>query len=342
MASLPLLSLPLVLEDLATVALVVAAVVLIRRARRTEFWGEAMRRLARNRLAMIALAVLGLYAAVGVLDSIAWREPGEVASKSIIDRVFGRPPERTYSAPFARHTMGERHPHPLKGWHVLGTDGLGNDVFYMTLKGARTALIIGGLTTLFAIVFAVPCGIAAGYFGGWVDDVVQYVYSTLASIPDILLLVALLMMIGRGILQICIALGVTSWVGLCRLLRGETLKHREKEYVMAARALGVSPLKILWTHILPNVLHIVLISATLGFSGLVLNEAILDYIGVGVQPGTGSWGNMIDSARMELARDPLVWWNLAGAAIGLFFLVLAANVFGDAVRDALDPRLRAG
>jgi peptide/nickel transport system permease protein len=139
----------------------------------------------------------------------------------------------------------------------------------------------------------------------------------------------------------CIALGITSWVGLCRLTRGETLRHRERDYVRAAKALGVSPFRILARHILPNLLPLVIISVTLGFSGLVLYEATLSYLQLGVEPGTGSWGNMIDGSRSELARDPIIWWNLASASTALFLLVLALNLFGDALRDAIDPRLRS-
>jgi peptide/nickel transport system permease protein len=135
-------------------------------------------------------------------------------------------------------------------------------------------------------------------------------------------------------------MGITTWTGLCRLIRAESIKLRELEYISAAEALGVPRLVICGRHILPNVMHIVIISAVLNFSGLVLSEAILSYIGIGVGPETGSWGNMINNARLELARAPLVWWNLAGAFVGMVGLVLPANLFGDALRDALDPRMK--
>jgi len=180
----------------------------------------------------------------------------------------------------------------------------------------------------------------AGYFGKRVDDVIQYSYSVINSIPDILLLIAVLLVLGRSLTMLCVALGISAWVGLCRLIRGETLKHRDRDYVRAARALGVGPFRIMFKHILPNLLPTVIISVTLGFSVLVLYETILSYLGIGVEAGTGSWGNMIDAARMELARDPIIWWNLAGATTALFLLVLAFNMFGDALRDAIDPRLR--
>ena len=224
--------------------------------------------------------------------------------------------------------------------HLFGTDKVGTDVFYRALKGIRTALIIGGFTTLTAIPFALCFGVVAGYFGGRVDDIVQYIYSTLASIPSILLIVAFMLLFGHGLFNLCLILGISSWTGLCRLLRGETLKLRELEYIQAAEAFGVSRWKILVKHIVPNVMHIVLISAVLRFSGLVFFEALLTYLQIGVDPTTGSWGNMINTARLELARDPVVWWNLIAAFLFMFGLVLPANLFGDAVRDALDPRLR--
>ncbi len=241
-------------------------------------------------------------------------------------------------------------------YHVMGTDKVGQDVFYLTLKSIRTGLVIGTLTTLIMLPFAIALGVMAGYFKGWVDDVIQYIYTTLNSIPGILLIVAVMLAIDVYIenhpalfetaieradiklLALCVVLGITSWTGLCRLLRGEVFKLRELEYIQAARALGVSNFKIITSHIIPNVMHIVLIVVVLDFSGLVLAEAVLAYIGVGVDPSTISWGNMINSARLELARDPVVWWSLISAFSFMFALVLAANLFSDAIRDAFDPR----
>jgi peptide/nickel transport system permease protein len=135
---------------------------------------------------------------------------------------------------------------------------------------------------------------------------------------------------------------VTSWTGLCRLLRGEALKLRELDYVEAARAFGVSNWRIMTRHLVPNVMHIVLITVVMEFSGLVLAEAVLSYIGVGVDPSMISFGTMINSARLELAREPIVWWSLAAAFVFMFVLVLSANLFSDSVRDAFDPRVRSG
>jgi peptide/nickel transport system permease protein len=313
----------------------------IRRAGRAPLWAEAYRRLAKNRAAMAALVVICLYALVAVFDSVSWQSSRGAEPKTVIDRIFAMPPERTYSAPLASHTTGEPHPHKLERKHLLGTDGLGNDVVWDVMKGCRTALIIGLLTQVFVTPIALFFGLMAGYFGKRVDDAIQYVYTVLDSIPSILLLIVLLMVMGRGLWQICVALGVTSWVSLCRLVRGETLKHRDRDYVRAARALGVGHTQILVKHITPNLLPIIIITATLGVSANLLSETILAYLQIGVPPGIGSWGNMIDAARMELARQPVIWWNLTAASVAVFILVLAFNIFGDALRDAVDPRLRS-
>ena len=188
---------------------------------------------------------------------------------------------------------------------------------------------------MIAIPLALLLGVSAGYFGRRTDDVVFFLISTLASMPSLLLLIALIMAFGRGTLSVCLALGVTSWVGFARISRGETLKLREMDYVKAARALGVSEWRIILRHIVPNLAHLVVITFVLMFSGLVLSEAILSWLGIGVD---GSWGQMIDQARDELSRDPVIWWNITAAGTALFGLLLAVNFVGDAVRDILDPR----
>jgi peptide/nickel transport system permease protein len=329
------------MQNAVPFVVVAALLFAIVRAGRQPLWAEAYRRMRRSPVAMLALAVICLYGSIAFLDSISWQNGPASSRRTVIDRVFERPKERTYSAPMATMTTGEPKPRLLLAKHLLGTDGVGADVLYLTLKGCRTAVIIGGLTYLIVTPLALMFGLLAGYYGKRVDDAIQYFYTVLDSIPNILLLIALLIVLGHGLVQMCIALGVTSWVGLCRLIRGETLKHRDREYVRAARALGVSHSRILARHILPNLLPIVIISVTLGFSGLVLSEAILSYLQLGVEPGMGSWGNMIDAARLELAREPVIWWNLLSASTALFFLVLAFNLFGDALRDAIDPRLRS-
>lgn len=239
--------------------------------------------------------------------------------------------------------------------HVLGTGQIGQDIFYFTIKSIRTGLIIGLLTTLFMLPLAIFLGITAGYFGGLVDDVIQYTYTTLSSIPGVLLITAAILSLQTYItrhpeqfktlaesadarlLALCFILGVTSWTSLCRLLRAETLKLREVDYIQAAKALGSSWFTIIRKHLMPNVMHIVIITLVLDFSFLVMAEAVLSYVGVGVSPMTISWGNMINGARLELARDPVIWWPMFAAFLLMFLLVLAINLFADAVRDAFDP-----
>jgi len=241
-------------------------------------------------------------------------------------------------------------------YHIFGTDKVGLDVFYQSLKSIRTGLAIGMLTTLVMLPFALLLGIMAGYFRGWVDDVIQYLYTTLSSIPGVLLIAAAVLILQGYIdrnpdlfetvaaqadlrlLFLCIILGITSWTGLCRLLRGETLKLCEMDYIQAATAFGVGHWRIITRHILPNVMHIVMIAVVMDFSGLVLAEAVLSYVGVGVDPTMQSWGNMINGARLEMAREPMVWWQLTSAFVLMFVLVLSANLFSDSVQDAFDPR----
>ena len=245
-----------------------------------------------------------------------------------------------------------------QGYHVFGTDRTGNSVLVFALKSVRTALVIGGLTTLVVLPLALLLGVTAGYLRGWVDEVIQYIYTLLASIPDVLLIAASVLLLqvfidkNQGVFEtaleradarlffLCLILGITSFTGLCRLVRGETLKLRELEYIQSARAFGVSTPRVLWRHIVPNLMHLVLINTVMQFSSFVLAEAVLSYVGVGVDPKTASFGVMINTARAELAATPLVWWSLATAFGFMFLIVLSANMLADAVRDAFDPRTR--
>jgi peptide/nickel transport system permease protein len=328
-------------SNIVVVLLLIGIGGLARYVRRDRLWREAARELWHRR--RLAIVVVGLYVCVGLVDSIAWKggvPEGTVgvlpnAPLSLLDRAFLDSREASYSAPFAQDEFYGGRPLRRPGSHVLGTDILGRDVLYRTLKGARVALLIGGLTSLLAIPLALMFGVGAGYFGGRFDDFVFFLISILASMPNFLLLIALIMVMGAGTLSVCVALAVTSWVGFCRLSRAETLKIRELDYVVAARALGVSEPKIILRHVLPNLAHLIVITFVLMFSGHVLSEAVLSWLGIGLD---GSWGQMIDGARDELSRDPIVWWNIGAAGTALFGLILAVNAVGDAVRDVLDPR----
>lgn len=365
---------PIVSNILAVVA-VGAFVGFLTYARGSELWCSAWRQVRRNRVAMISMMFLIFYGGVGIADGISWRDfkvpdgapegtkPVLTEPRSLLDRGFDIPKlaaakyeEKTYSAPLATHLLTketvekevdgkmvkQRQFKSLQrpGRHLLGTDQTGKDVLYVTFKAVRTGLIIGALPIMITVPLGIFFGVSAGFFGGWVDDAIQYLYSTMASIPGILLMACFMILFGKGVPQLVVVMGITGWVGLCRLLRGETLKLREREYVQAATALGVSKFKILTKHIVPNLMHLVLITVVLSFSGRVLSEVMLSYIGIGVGPDTLSWGTMINGARSELGREPIVWWTLAAAFLAMLGLVLPANLFADALRDALDPSLR--
>ena len=246
-----------------------------------------------------------------------------------------------------------------QGYHVFGTDRTGNDVFYQLLKSVRTAFVIGTLATVATLPFAIVLGVLAGYFKGWVDEVIQYLYTTLSSVPNVLLIAACVLMVqvyldqhaelfetgsersDLKIFLLCVILGLTGWATLCRLIRGETMKLRELEFVQAANAFGVPHARIMSRHIVPNVMHLVLITTVLSFSDLILYEAVLTYVGVGVDPSMHSFGGMINLARSQMSGDPVVWWSFVSAFVFMVALVLAANLFADGVRDAFDPRARS-
>ncbi|HWB60761.1 MAG TPA: ABC transporter permease, partial [Chthoniobacteraceae bacterium] len=313
-------------------------VVLAMIASRNPRWQRAWKRLRADRVGIAAACVIALYLLVGALEGLRFPQSGG-GVMSVLELLFRRvPAEKTYSAPFATTTLSVANPEPLRGWHVLGTDALGKDTLVETLRACHTALLIGGLTSAIYIPVGALLGILAGYFRRRVDDAIQYLYSVIIAIPDVLLLASIILVIGKGVLTMAIALSITSWIGLCRLIRGETLRQAERPYVAAARALGQSHWNIITRHILPNVMHLVIINFILGFSYLVIIESVLSYLSVGVPIGTPSWGIMIDGARGELSRTPVVWWNLTAATTAMFLLVLSLNLFGNALRRAFDPK----
>lgn len=243
----------------------------------------------------------------------------------------------------------------------LGCDIDGVSVLAKIIRGLELAFIIGIVPTLISAFIATIMGLAAGYFGKWIDDTIGFFMSVLASIPLLLLLIAFIQAvkdseritrwfesIGVGddkkairlLILVLIVIGITTWVGLCRLVRAEVIKHKEREYVHAARALGCGEFRIIFRHILPNVFHVVIISFTLAFVGSVGLEVYLSYVGIGIDATLPTWGQVIKASTTELQRDPSVWWPLAAATGALFIVSLSFSLFGDALRDALDPKLR--
>ncbi|QUY41835.1 ABC transporter permease [Acaryochloris sp. 'Moss Beach'] len=220
---------------------------------------------------------------------------------------------------------------------LLGTDIFGRSVLYKILAGTKTAMLIGILVTSISVPLGVTLGAVAGYYGGLVDVGIVWLYTVISSVPYILMVIAISYVIGKGLVAICLAMGLLGWVGLCRLIRSEVLKNRNLEYVAAARVIGANDLQIIFRHILPNVVHLAIISASLQILGAIKSEVILTFLGVGIQDGA-SWGSMISDATGELVQG--IWWPLAGVVFTMFLIIYALNVVSDALRDALDPKLR--
>jgi ABC-type dipeptide/oligopeptide/nickel transport system permease subunit len=276
---------------------------------------DGLRRLKKDRLAMVCIGIVVIYAMTALLAKF-----GLIATPW--DATVGA----SYEAPSLKSV-------PL----FFGTDNFGRSVFYKVLQGTRVSMSVGLVSCLISTPIGVMLGALAGYFGGWVDEVVVWLFTTLSSVPSIMLLIAIVFVLGKGIGAIYFALGITAWVGLCRVIRGEFLKHKERDYVLAAESIGASHFSRVFRHILPNVSHFIIIDISIQFMSAIKAEVILSFLGIGVQ-GQPSWGVMIDDAKLELARG--AWWQLAGATVAMFFIVLAFNILGDALRDALDPKLK--
>ena len=275
-------------------------------------WAEALVRVSRDKFAMVAAFLVGAYFLLALLSAT-----GVVAGN------WGEEVGPSYGAPSLDY--------------LLGTDIFGRSILRKAIKGTEVAVSVGLITAVLAAFIGTSLGSLAGYFGGRVDDFIVWLYTVFTSVPYILLIVSIAFVLGKGIFSVYLALGLTSWVGLCRIVRAEVIRHREREYVQAAHAVGGGHMRKLVKHIIPNIFHVVLINFSLQFQMAIKAEVILSYLGLGVQ-GSPSWGRMIDDAKLELARG--VWWQLAGAVIAMFILVCALNILGDALRDALDPKLR--
>ena len=240
-------------------------------------------------------------------------------------------PEPRTLTPALAVTGGSASAAPL---FPLGSDNLGRDVLQRLLQGTRIAFHVGVLTSLIALPLGVLLGCLGGYFGGRTDSLVVWLCATVSSIPSLLLILAVSMVVGKGLAGVTWGIGLTTWVGICRSIRAEVIKHRGRTYVEAARVLGYSHARILLRHILPNVMHLVLISFSIRFPAAVGTEVFVSFLGIGVQ-GEPSWGVMLNNARLRLWQG--VWWELTFVTLALFGLVLVFNVLADRLRDLLDP-----
>ncbi|MCM0604592.1 MAG: ABC transporter permease [Xanthomonadaceae bacterium] len=278
-------------------------------------WSDAWIRITKDRFALLCFITIVGYGLVAILAKFG---------------MIAMPWDVTVGGSYQAPSLADHHL-----W--LGTDLFGRSVLYKVIHGTRIAMSVGLMTSIIAIPIGMTLGALAGYFGGWIDDLVVWFYTTLTSIPNIMLLIAIAYVMGRGITSVYIAIGATSWVGLARVIRAEVMKHKERDYVLAASSLGASHSSRIFKHIMPNVFHQVILNFTMQFQTAIRSEVILSYLGLGVQ-GQPSWGVMIDDAKLELSRQ--VWWQLTGATLAMFILILALNIFGDTLRDALDPKVK--
>jgi len=271
--------------------------------------------------AKLCIAALAVYAAAALFGEAQYR----------IARF--RDAEPAYNA-----VNTEARYQPPSAEHWLGTDNLGRDVGLRLVQGARIAFHVGIMTSLIAIPLGVVLGLLGGYFGGKTDSVVVWLCATVASMPGLLFILAISMVVGKGLLGIYLGIGFTTWVGVCRTIRAEVMKHANRAYVQAAKTLGYSHARIMFRHILPNVAHVVLIQFSIRFPSAVSTEVFMSFLGIGVE-GEPSWGVMISNARLRLWQG--VWWEMTFTTLAIFVLVLVFNHLADWLRDRLDPALRS-
>lgn len=306
------------------------------------YFKDALRRLCREKLSLFCLIVVAAYFATALTVEGYSLYCRHANLQPIYD--IGQSAER-FQPPSERH------------W--LGTDYLGRDVFLRAVAGAATAIKVGTLASLISITIGVLLGAFAGYFGGWLDELAVWLYSTFDSMPTLLFILAFALLVSKGFLYpplagafaalaaalntdpgmmaVYLGIGITGWVSLCRVIRGETLKLRNCGYIQAAQVAGQNSCRIIFRHLLPNLLHLVIIYFTMRFAFAIMTEVIVSYLGLGVQQAP-SWGVMIADGQERLWRG--IWWEVAAATGFMFLLALCLNLLGDALRDALDPKLK--
>lgn len=290
-------------------------------------WSDGLRRLCRRKFAMVCFAVVLIYFSLAGFIYLA-----ELFDWQVGPTLWNEEVGASYETPSSEN--------------LLGTDIFGQSVLRKTLYGAKVSITVALCASFISIAIGVPLGAIAGYFRGFIDEIIVWIYSTLSSVPYILLIMAFAVVLRdktifgyklTGITAVYLAIGLTSWVGICRLIRGEVIKHKGRDYVLAAMSYGCSERRIIFKHLMPNVFHIIIIDFSLRFVAFIHAEVILSFLGLG-EVDRPSWGAMINDARIELSRG--VWWQMAAATVAIFLISLALNIFGDALRDSLDPKLR--
>ena len=296
-------------------------------------WAGALLELWARPMIRASLAVILLFTLVAGYGEAVFQYYGHIDQTPDYQRVDLA---QRYQPPgfvriFSTHRIADLFHHPL------GTDNLGRDVGRRIIQGARIAFQVGVITSLIAIPLGVVLGCLGGYFGGKTDAFIVWLYSTVASMPGLLFILAIAVVAGKGLMGVYLGIGFTTWVGVCRLIRGEVIKHRDLPYVQAARVMGHGPFYILFRHILPNIAHVIIIVFSLRFPAAVSTEVFISFLGLGAQ-NEPSWGIMINNARLRLWQG--MWWELTFVTVALFLVILSFNLVGDALRDAFDPRLK--
>ncbi|MBW2477698.1 MAG: ABC transporter permease [Deltaproteobacteria bacterium] len=269
------------------------------------------RRLRYNRMAMSGAVIVLLMFMLAVIAPFVGRDPGAIDISARLQ--------------------------PPSFQHLLGTDDLGRDVFVRILYGARISLMVGFVAVGIATFIGIVLGALAGYYGRWVDGIIMRFVDIMLCFPAFFLILAVIAFLDPSIWNIMVIIGLTGWMGVARLVRAEFLSLRERDFVLAAKAIGARDSRIIFRHILPNALSPVLVSATLGIAGAILTESALSFLGIGVQPPTPSWGNMLIAGKQTLGS---AWWLSVFPGLAILVTVLGYNLLGEGIRDALDPRLR--
>jgi peptide/nickel transport system permease protein len=276
--------------------------------RQWEFW----KHFKRNRMAMGGLAlVLGLFVVSIFASWLAPYDPNHIDLKAVL-----MPPSHA---------------------HLMGTDTLGRDVLSRIIYGSRVSLKVGFVAVGLATIIGLIVGALAGYYGGWVDTALMRLVDLMLCFPAFFLILAVIAILEPSIWNIMAVIGLTSWMGVARLVRAEFLSLREREFVTAARALGASDFRLILRHMLPNALAPVMVSATLGVAGAILTESALSFLGLGVQPPTPSWGNILTAGKDNIQ---IAWWLSVFPGLAILITVMSYNLLGEGIREAIDPRLK--
>jgi peptide/nickel transport system permease protein len=276
------------------------------------FFADSIGRLCENRLVMLSVVLLAALAALAIFSP--WVAPYDPVKQSLADSLQGPGPK-----------------------HLLGTDEMGRDILSRIIYGARVSLSVGLVSQLIACSIGVFLGSIAGFYGGFADTVISRVIEIFSAFPELLFAIGIMFVLGPGVINVFIALGLLSWTSYARLVRGQIMQLRETEYAQACLVCGGSDARVIMRHLLPNCFSTIIVLITLGIPGAILTEASLSYIGLGVQPPTASWGQMISTAQQYISFHP--YYSIA-PGVAIIITVLAFNIFGDGLRDALDPRLR--